>query len=71
VLHIHAGYVFRKGSYVWASTVSVQFNPDYYPNPREFDPSRFEVCVTCNVVVHVTVLKSKLIHLLLCFALDA
>ncbi|KAG0615749.1 hypothetical protein M758_5G063700 [Ceratodon purpureus] len=36
------GFVFRKGSLVWASTASVQYNPDYFPSPREFNPSRFE-----------------------------
>jgi len=36
------GLVFRKGSYVWASTTSLHYDPKYYPNPREFDPSRFD-----------------------------
>jgi len=43
MLHIFAGLVFRKGSYVWASATSIHYDPKYYPNPREFDPSRFVV----------------------------
>ncbi|KAG0605615.1 hypothetical protein M758_9G073500 [Ceratodon purpureus] len=35
-------FVFRKGSIVWAALSSVLLNPAHYPNPRKFDPSRFE-----------------------------
>ena len=34
-------YIIPKGSGIFASLISVMYDPDHFPNPHEFNPDRF------------------------------
>lgn len=42
------GYLIPKGWKVMPLFRNIHHNPDFFPNPQDFDPSRFEVCETVD-----------------------
>jgi len=65
MFHFLTGLFFSKGSSVWASLSAIHYDPKYYPNPREFDPSRFGVCATCFYNPRINFLNLKSIRVIL------
>ena len=35
------GYLFPRGAVIWINQYQIHLDPKYWPNPKEFDPTRF------------------------------
>ena len=45
------GYIIPKGWKVMPLFRNIHHNPEFFPDPKHFDPSRFEVRDNCTVKV--------------------